>query len=236
MMVGEMRADRRDVRPPTADETQQTSLQRLDESIRVWPSAEAREWTRRMVRTACANPAVLAVVAIGSAVRAVEASDDADFLIIHASDEPPKLGPSPLDVDVLAYPATLVDDKLAAGHDLLGSAVQFGVPVYERKRFWSCLVERWINRVPLPSLDRTAERAARARRLAEELRAAGDLDAAAEQYVSWLTQNARARLIRAGVYPASRPELTQQLRGIGAYSEADELEAALADRLRVSIS
>ncbi|HEX8671432.1 MAG TPA: hypothetical protein VF710_06065 [Longimicrobium sp.] len=231
-----MRADRRDVHLATDGESSQASLRRLDDAIRSWPSPEAREWSRRMVHTACANPDVLAVVAIGSAVRAVEAADDVDFLIVRASEETPELGPLPLDVDVLAYPAALVDDKLAAGHDLLGWAVQFGVLVYERQRFWSCLTERWMNRVPLPSADHAAERAARARRLTEELRAVGDLDAAAEQNVWWLTQDARARLIRAGVYPASRPELAEQLRGIGAYPQADELEAALADRLRMSMS
>ncbi|HEX8453503.1 MAG TPA: hypothetical protein VF647_15485 [Longimicrobium sp.] len=236
MMVVEMRADRRDVHPATDGETPQASLQRLEEAILAWPSLEAREWTRRMVQAAGANPAVLAVVAIGSAVRAVEAADDVDFLIIHASHETADLGPLPLDVDVLAYPATLVDDKLAAGHDLLGWAVQFGVLVFERQQFWSCLTERWINRVPLPSADHAAERAARARRLTEELRAVGDLEAAAEQNVWWLTQDARTRLIRAGVYPASRPELAEQLREIGAYPQADELEAALADRLRTSVS
>ena len=189
-----------------------------------------------MVQTACANPAVLTVVAIGSAVRVAEAADDVDFLIVHESEETPRLGPLPLDVDIIAYPAALVDDKLDAGHDLLGWAVQFGVPVYERQRFWSCLTARWIKRVPLPSLDQTTERAARARRLTEELRAVGDLEAAAEQNVWWLTQDARARLIRAGIYPASRPELAEQLRGIGAYPQADELDAALTDRLRMSMS
>lgn len=168
-----------------------------------------------MVQTACANPCVLAVVAIGSAVRMVNASDDVDFLLIYEADELP-LGPIPMDVDVLKYAAATVDDKIASGHDLLGWAMQFGVLLCERDGYWSRLTERWINRIPLPSPNQAEDRAARARRLTEDLRLIGDLEAAAEQYISWLTHDARARLIRSGVYPASRPELAGQLRQIGA--------------------
>jgi hypothetical protein len=186
-----------------------------------------------MVQATCANPSVFAVVAIGSAVRMVNASDDVDFLLIYESVEPP-LGPVPLDVDVLKHAAATVDDKIASGHDILGWATQFGVLLFERDGYWSGLTHRWINRIPLPSADQASERAARARRITEDLRIVGDLESAAEQYISWLTHDARARLIRSGVYPASRPELPGQLRQIGAYAEADELDAALADRLRAS--
>lgn len=229
-----MRANQHDTRTVRSGAAQPTPVSRLEQAIRSWPSPEAHEWTRRMVQTACANPSVLAVVAIGSAVRMVNASDDVDFLLIYASDEPPAFGLQPLDVDVLQYAAPTVDDKLALGHDLLGWATQFGVLLFERDGYWSGLTHRWISCIPLPSADQALERAARARRLTEDLRIVGDLESAAEQYISWLTHEARARLIRSGVYPASRPELAGQLRQIGAYAEADELDAALADRLRAS--
>jgi len=187
-----------------------------------------------MVQTACATPSVLAVVAIGSAVRMVNASDDVDFLLIYTSDEPPGLGPPPLDVDLLVYAAATVDEKVASGHDLLGCAIRLGVLLYEREGYWSHLTQRWANRIPLPSAERSAERAARARRLAEDLRLVGDLESAAEQHMAWLTHDARVRLIQSGIYPASRPELPGQLRQIGASAEADEMDAALADRLRAS--
>ncbi len=139
-----------------------------------------------------------------------------------------------MDVDLLEYSAATVEDKVACGHDLLGWAMQFGVLLCERDGYWSGLTQRWINRIPLPSADRSAERAARARRLAEDLRLLGDLESAAEQHIAWLTHDARVHLIRSGVFPASRPELPGQLRQIGAYAEADELDAALADRLRAT--
>lgn len=161
-----------------------------------------------MVQRACANPAVLAVVAIGSAVRDVNAAQDVDILLVHAPGERPMLGPLPLDVDVRAYDAATVEYSIASGHDLLGWAVQFGVPVCEREQYWTALMGQWINRVPLPSPDKAAERASRARKLTEDLRAAGDGEAAAEQYVNWLTQDARARLIRAG---CTRPPVPNSL-------------------------
>lgn len=228
----EMQSQPRETRTLTAETAPSAAVWRLSQAIRSWPSPDAREWTRRMVQKACENPAVLAVVAIGSAVREVNAAQDVDFLLVHTPGEPPMLGPLPLDVDVRAYDAATVDDRIASGHDLLGWAVQFGVLLCERQQYWTCLSEQWTDRVPLPSPDKATERAIRARNLTEDLRIAGDWEAAAEQYVIWLTQDARARLIRAGVYPASRPELAGQLRQIGAYAEADVLDSALADRLR----
>ena len=187
-----------------------------------------------MVRAACADSSVLAVVAIGSAVRGATVPHDVDFVLVHAPNAAPNLGAFPLDVDLRSYDASTVDENLGAGHELLGWAVQFGVPICERNQYWRSVTGRWLHRIPLPSADRATERARRARHLTEELRAIGDVEAAAEQYVSWLTHDARARLIHAGVYPASRPELSEQLRQLGAHPEADTLESALADRLRMS--
>ena len=57
-----------------------------------------------------------------------------------------------------------------------------------------------------------------------ELVALGDEEAAAEQKTTYLTHLARAALSREGVYPASRPELPDQLASVGC--------AALALQLR----
>lgn len=56
----------------------------------------------------------------------------------------------------------------------------------------------------------------------------GDEDAAREQLISYLTHLGRAALIEAGVFPASRPEVPQQLRRIGRRALADDLEQALS--------
>lgn len=57
----------------------------------------------------------------------------------------------------------------------------------------------------------------------------GDADAAREQALSYLTHSARAELLEAGVYPASRPELPEQLRSIGDYLLAGRLERILEE-------
>ena len=77
---------------------------------------------------------------------------------------------------------------------------------------------------------RHGERARKAKRLYDDVVAIGDRDAAAELLVSMLTNLARAALSTAGVFPKSRPELAEQLRGIGNQALADWLAHALAHR------
>jgi hypothetical protein len=72
--------------------------------------------------------------------------------------------------------------------------------------------------------------ALRFERYAAQLVSAGDFDAALEQIIGMLTHMGRASLVRARVYPASRPELPAQLRGIGEYQLAEWLEQALRRR------
>jgi hypothetical protein len=179
---------------------------------------------------ACERPEVLAVVVYGSAVRDVEDSADVDLLVVHTGDDQPPFTAPPLDVDVRAYPGAEIDARIAAGHDVLGWALRYGIPAYERECFWSGLVSRWKHRLPLPSAEIAEERAAKARRYYQELSAVGDADAAREQLVAMLTHQARARLLRAGVFPGSRPELPGQLIGIGELALADELSDVTASR------
>lgn len=213
------------------DEIAGSPAERLDSVIRRWPSQKARDWSRHTVEFLCAHPSILAVVAIGSAVRAADSSHDVDFLVIFR-EEFPHLGPLPLDVDLRAYAADSLEEKIAAGHDLIGWALIFGIPLCDRRDFWRKLHNSWHGKVPLPSAEDALKRAERALRLRDDLRAAGDIEAASEQHVTWLTQAARASLINAGIHPASRPELPEQLRSIHHFSEAAELQAVLEERRR----
>jgi hypothetical protein len=63
-----------------------------------------------------------------------------------------------------------------------------------------------------------------ARQYAVELIESGDEEAASEQALTMLTHAARLMLCIRRVFPASRPELVEQLNGIG----ASELAALLA--------
>jgi hypothetical protein len=58
----------------------------------------------------------------------------------------------------------------------------------------------------------------------------GDAEAALEQRITLLTHLAWERLLRAGIHPASRPELAQQLRAVGEMELAADLADALSTR------
>ena len=197
--------------------------------VRRWPSAEARAWVEDLVAMLCDDERVSAVVIYGSSVRDAAGSSDIDLLFVHEG-APPELALPPLDVDARGYERSTVEAEVARGHEVLGWALRYGVLVWERDGFWSSLAARWRGAAPLPSADAAEERAARALRTSEDLRSAGDDDAAREQLLVALTQRARARLIRAGVYPRSRPELPLQLRTIGEGALAAELSRLIESR------
>lgn len=187
-----------------------------------WPSDEARDWVSELVVRAMDDPAILAVVIYGSAVRNVDEPGDLDLLMVHrgAMIEPH----APMDVDLCLYEEREVDSRIAGGDEVLGWGLRFGVPAFEREDCWSTLAARWDGRLPFPSADIAEARAARALRAAEGLRRGGDEDAADEVRIGALRQLARARLLRAGVFPLSRPELPEQLVQIGELDLAAELQ------------
>ena len=195
-----------------------------------WPTERSRDWTRKLVNSARAIRGVLAVVAIGSAVRPNVSSADLDLILIHSDSEP--LGEkAPLEIDLRAFSAADVDAQIASGHDLLGWAVKFGGVLFQRNHYWDELVNSWSDRLPLPSPAVARERAVCAQRRLTKVLEFGDTDAAEEQAASYLTHLARAELLDRGVYPASRPELPSQLRAIGNFQIADWLDAVLQNKL-----
>jgi|1185.fasta_scaffold483601_2 hypothetical protein len=186
-----------------------------------WPSAEARAWVEDLLRRAADDDRVAAVVAYGSAVRDGVEAADVDLLIIASSEA--DAGPPPLDVDLRRIDPSDVEHAIAAGDEVLGWAARFGVPLVDKDGFWADLVARWTGRLPFPSAETADARADRAFQSEAGLRAAGDPDAADEMRLLALTQRARARLLRANVYPLSRPEIPAQLLSIGKLDLAAEL-------------
>jgi predicted nucleotidyltransferase len=201
--------------------------------IRRWPSDEARHWVEAFVSDARDDPRICTIVAYGSAVRDVPESSDVDLLYVYAGDAA-DLDTPPMDVELRGFQLETLDDRVASGDEVLGWSLRFGVPLYERDGCWTALRARWAGRLPLPSADAAEERAARALKIADGLAAGGDQDAAAELRLTALTQQARARLIRYGVFPLSRPELPHQLASIGAWQIASELHALLSNRVEAS--
>lgn len=198
-----------------------------------WPSGTARDWAERTFSILCSDPSVLAVVLIGSTIRPAKSSFDLDCLYIYRG-KPPTLPTSPMEVDVRGYRADQVDDLVRAGHDLLVWSVRLGKLVCERDDYWSRLTSYWRSRAPFPSPDVAEGRARDAERILADLREIGDEDAATEQLVTVATHRARAALLRAEVFPASRPELPDQLREIGENILADALSHAM--QMRESLS
>ena len=173
--------------------------------------------------------AIMAIVATGSAVRDVDGSDDLDLVLVYRSHRPALARP-PVSVDLRQYEQADVEPRLAAGHDYLSWTVRFGRALFERDSWWTRLRDEWDGRLSLPSVAESVERADRARHYCKEMSAAGDASAAAEYELSMLTHLGRAALSRVGVFPKSRPEMPDQLRGVGDEDLADRLSAALANR------
>jgi hypothetical protein len=198
-----------------------------DEVVR-WPTSRARDWALAFLDSARSDANIIAVIAIGSAVRPRVPSSDLDVLAICA--DPSKVSAArPLEVDLRVYSAADIESKLATGHDMLGWAVMFGRMLFQRHSFWDRIVKSWRQRLPLPSSALARSRAAAAYRRMSNLLRLGDADAVREQAISYLTHLARAELLERGVYPESRPELPEQLRKIGDYHLAGRLDRILQE-------
>lgn len=199
-------------------------------SLQVWPSAQAKAWVTSFVERVCPDNSTAALVLIGSIARPVERVTDVDLLYVYHN-RPIDFQDHPIDVDIRAYGASDMHERVARGHDVLSWAVRFGRLICESDQFWTLLVRSFAERLPFPNPEVAEERADRSRKVYEELLEIGDRDAACEQRVSLLTHLAWARLLRAGIHPASRPELAQQLRSIGERLLANDIQSAINDRI-----
>ena len=199
-------------------------------TIDKWPSARAKEWVENFVQTSRQQSDIWAIVIFGSITRPrVIYSVDVDLLVIYESEKPNFVLP-PLDVDIRSYRQEDIESLLLEGHELLCWTILFGKVLYEKDTYWITLCDKWKNSLPLPSAKTADKRAKRAKQLFEDLKVIGDEDAAQEQYITMLTQIARAYLIRSDTYPASRPELPDQLKSVGEHELASQLEKALHTR------
>lgn len=205
----------------------------MDGIVLRWPTPASRLWLRKFLREASSDENVLAIVVVGSTIRRRVESDDLDLVIL-CEDRTQFRYKSPIEVDLRTFAISTADDELSHGHELLGWAVKFGSPIFDRRDTWRKLASRWRDRLPLPDPVRARRRAATALRHFNVLQEVGDQAAAAEIRLSHVTLLARAALAEAGVYPASRPELPGQLRAIGRAELAKEVEDAILERRRIA--
>ena len=199
----------------------------ISESLTIrWPTAASMQWTESFLDSARDGLSISAVIAIGSAVRPNGGAADLDLVVICR--EPLNLNRShPMEVDLRVYRTDDVDRLIAEGHDVLGWAIKFGQVLFQRSGFWDMTLSRWKDELPWPSPDTPRVRAKKARRRFLNVLEIGDLDAALEQAISYVTHLAWAELLEAGIFPASRRELPSQLRAIDSQRLADSLQGLL---------
>ena len=185
-----------------------------------WPTLRAKRWVQDFLNTVESNANILAVIAMGSAVRPDVTSLDLDLVVICKKSASLVCRP-PMEVDVRKFDAADVRKEIQSGNDLLGWSVKFGVILFERSRFWTNILQECSNNLPFPSAEIARKRAEVTKQRVQELIRIGDMEAALEQKISYYTHLARAALIEHGVYPASRPELPTQLRATGEVVLAD---------------
>jgi hypothetical protein len=197
-----------------------------------WPTTRSKTWTCTFVSSAKVDPNIIAIVAIGSAVRPGVSSTDIDLLTICSSRDLQSQTP-PIEVDLRTYLTKSIEDKIAQGHDLLTWSIKFGCVLYQTNHYWDKLVANWSDRLPLPSKELARQRASTVYQHFTEVLKIGDEQAAREQAISYLTHLVRAELLERGIFPASRPELPQQLRRVANGKLADNLERLLSNECEI---
>jgi hypothetical protein len=171
------------------------SPDRFLEQISRWPTARSKAWTERFVDSAVDDENIMAVVAVGSAVRPAVTSVELDLVVVCQQPSGFSAKP-PMEVDLRTYPAGQVDSLISGGNDLLGWAVNFGRVLFQREAYWDAVVEAWRRRLPIPAVDMATQRAEDAFRRLRNVLALDDPDGAHEQALSYVTHLARAELLK----------------------------------------
>ena len=201
----------------------------MDSVIVRWPTERARAWMAGFVERSRRDGNIVAIVAIGSAVRPAAAADDLDILVLCRNRSALK-DKAPIEVDVRKADANRIESDIQRGNELVTWAVLFGRPLLDKERVWEGVVQRWRDSVPLPNMDVSLARAKAIRGRMKEMSEIGDDNALCDLNLSYLTHLAWARLANARVFPKSRPEIPGQLEAIGERNLAAKLTHALAER------
>jgi predicted nucleotidyltransferase len=154
----------------------------------------------------------VSIILIGSAARGVrDENSDIDLLVLRTNHPNPVKNISGYHIQYASAAEFL--RKLSAGEDFEGWSVRYGKilhddGVWERIKS-SETVSVWPNwRVKVAH-------GARRLLISKTLLQSGDKDAAAEEALYAAGHIARGILLRAGIFPLSRPELAEQVRKIG---------------------
>lgn len=194
--------------------------------IRRWIGG-SKKWVSSFLDSVKSNGAIVAVVVLGSVIRErSHRRSDFDLLVIYRGKRP--VIKAPLEVDIRFVAADQIEEQILQGQEIVCWGLQFGAALYDPEHLWQRLQKTWAGRVPFPSPEEAHSRAEAALSRGVELLQLGDESAADDLLLSALTQLARERLIKSGVFPASRPELPTQLRELGKdHRLADLLDDAM---------
>ena len=201
----------------------------IKQSVHRWPTETSFHWLASFLERAERDPNVVAVIVIGSAARPNVASDDLDLMVLCRDTKLLREKP-PIEVDVRKANVDSVETDIRSRQDVAIWTVRFGQPLLDKDGTWDSITSRWRSQLPLPDPAVALDRAAAARVRMEKMRVIGDEDARREMEISYRTHLAHAALASAGVQPASRPELSSQLRELGEIALANDLERVLSYR------
>lgn len=162
------------------------------------------------------------VVLVGSWARGRQVADISDIdLLVLAHDCSADAQP---DVQVIAIEPDELERRALEGDDFAQWALRLGRPLSGRDA-WAALKARLLPMAPWPRPEAKLAHAARKVVTARALLEMGDTAAATEEARYAASHLARGVLLAQGVFPLSRPELSQQLRDCGQDALAIALEA-----------
>jgi predicted nucleotidyltransferase len=164
-----------------------------------------------------------AIVLIGSAARGRRTGpSDIDILIVGT--EPVPKAPPVAGFHIKSATESSFLGRLAAGEDFEAWCTRYGVPLIDRG-LWE-RIRRSSSAAVWPRWQTKVVHGARRLFMAADLLELGDRHAAKEELVFVLGHVARGLLLRAAVFPLSRPELAAQVLEIG-YPKLAELHELL---------
>jgi hypothetical protein len=119
------------------------------------------------------------------------------------------------EIDIVAADAVGFCNKIRAGDDYSQWTLRYGCILFDRTGIFRSGLRLVDEERLWPDTSRKHARLPAHRKHAERLIELGDRDAAQEQVRAALTTAARAVLLDIGIFPLSRTELPEQLRGVG---------------------
>ena len=170
--------------------------------------------THEFVQAVCSanEGSDLSVILIGSVARSTQTSQsDLDLLVV--GDKPPLVKRHPDRLHVQTLTTKQFVDRLQSGDDFAAWCVRYGVPLLSSSG-WLQIVGSSDASI-WPDWHKKVRHAARRLTLAGTLLETADLEAATEEMLYAVSHTARAMLLKAGLFPLSRPEIISQLNETG---------------------